>query len=75
MLTGFFGGELFSCLPRVDHVIKSYKEPIYIVRVNKRGACEKERHNKCSRGQENQGKSFSPSLEVLEKCNLNKVLS
>ena len=28
MLTTFFKSELFSCLPKVDHVIKSCKEPI-----------------------------------------------
>ena len=28
VLTKFFKSELFSCLPKVDHVIKSYKEPI-----------------------------------------------
>ena len=28
MLTKFFKSELFSCLPKVDHVIKSYKERI-----------------------------------------------
>ena len=27
-LTKFFKSELFSCLPKVDHVIKSCKEPI-----------------------------------------------
>ena len=27
-LTKFFKSELFSCLPKVDHVIKSRKEPI-----------------------------------------------
>ena len=30
MLTKFFKRELFSCLPKVDHVIKSCKEPIYL---------------------------------------------
>ena len=29
VLTKFFKSELFSCLPKVDHVIKSCKEPIY----------------------------------------------
>ena len=28
VLTKFFKSELFSCLPKVDHVIKSCKEPI-----------------------------------------------
>ena len=28
VLTKFFKVELFSCLPKVDHVIKSCKEPI-----------------------------------------------
>ena len=28
VLTKFFKSELFSCLPKVDHVIKSLKEPI-----------------------------------------------
>ena len=28
MLTTFFKSELFSCLPKVDHVIKSCKGPI-----------------------------------------------
>ena len=28
VLTKFFKSELFSCLPKVDHVIKSSKEPI-----------------------------------------------
>ena len=28
MLTNFLKSELFSCLPKVDHVIKSCKEPI-----------------------------------------------
>ena len=27
VLTTFFKSELFSCLPKVGHVIKSYKEP------------------------------------------------
>ena len=27
VLTKFFKSELFSCLPKVDHVIKSCKEP------------------------------------------------
>ena len=27
-LLKFFKSELFSCLPKVDHVIKSCKEPI-----------------------------------------------
>ena len=27
-LTKFFKSELFSCIPKVDHVIKSCKEPI-----------------------------------------------
>ena len=27
-LTKFFKSKLFSCLPKVDHVIKSSKEPI-----------------------------------------------
>ena len=28
LLTNFFKSELFSCLPKVDHVMKSCKEPI-----------------------------------------------
>ena len=28
VLTKFFKSELFSCLPKVDHVIKSCEEPI-----------------------------------------------
>ena len=28
VLTKYFKNELFSCLPKVDHVIKSCKEPI-----------------------------------------------
>ena len=28
VLTKFFKSELFSCLPKVDNVIKSCKEPI-----------------------------------------------
>ena len=28
VLTKFFKSELFSCLPKVDHVIKSCNEPI-----------------------------------------------
>ena len=28
VLTKFFKSDLFSCLPKVDHVIKSCKEPI-----------------------------------------------
>ena len=28
VLTKFFKSELFSCLPKIDHVIKSCKEPI-----------------------------------------------
>ena len=28
VLTTFFKSELFSCLPKVDHVMKSCKEPI-----------------------------------------------
>ena len=28
VVTKFFESELFSCLPKVDHVIKSCKEPI-----------------------------------------------
>ena len=30
VLTKFFKSELFSCLPKVDHVIKSLKEPIHV---------------------------------------------
>ena len=30
VLAKFFKSELFSCLPKVDHVIKSCKEPIEI---------------------------------------------
>ena len=29
VLTKFFKSELFSCLAKVGHVIKSYKEPYY----------------------------------------------
>ena len=29
VLTKVFKSELFSCLPKVDHVIKSCKEPIH----------------------------------------------
>ena len=29
VLTKFFKRELFSCLPKVDHVIKSCEEPIF----------------------------------------------
>ena len=29
VLSKFFKSELFSCLPKVDHVIKSCKEPIF----------------------------------------------
>ena len=28
VLTNFFKSELFSCLPKVEQVIKSYKEPL-----------------------------------------------
>ena len=31
VLTKFFKSELFSCLPKVDHVIKSCKEPIITI--------------------------------------------
>ena len=31
VLTKFFKSELFSCLPKVDHVIKSCKEPIPVM--------------------------------------------
>ena len=30
VLTKFSKSELFSCLPKVDHVIKSWKEPIHV---------------------------------------------
>ena len=30
MLTKFFNSELLTCLPKVDHVIKSCKEPIKV---------------------------------------------
>ena len=30
VLTKFFKSELFSCLPKVVHVIKSCKEPILV---------------------------------------------
>ena len=33
VLTKFFKSELFSFLPKFDHVIKSCKEPIYILSV------------------------------------------
>ena len=29
VLTKFFKSELFLCLPKVDHVIKSCKEPVW----------------------------------------------
>ena len=29
VLTKFFKSNLFSCLPKVDHVIKSCKEPFF----------------------------------------------
>ena len=33
VLAKFFKSELFSCLPKVDHVIKSSKEPLEIERL------------------------------------------
>ena len=33
VLTNVFKSELFSCLPKVDHVIKSGKEPIISINV------------------------------------------
>ena len=32
VLTKFFKSELFSCLPKVDHVIKSCKGPIIFLK-------------------------------------------
>ena len=38
VLMKFFKSELFSCLPKVDHVIKSCKEPIMrVVLTNQNG--------------------------------------
>ena len=42
VLTKFFKSELFSCLPKVDNVIKSCKEPIGNGRFSVKHLCIKE---------------------------------
>ena len=42
LLTKFVKSELFSCLPKVDNVIKSCKEPIANGRFSVKHTCIKE---------------------------------